>query len=145
MKLEDEHDDVVYVVREQEAPLKYLFWGAAIGAGLALLFAPSSGTETRRQLRTKARRFRALAEEKYDELEEKVAEGTSKAREYLEDGVEDLKIHAGELTDAVKGAGSTARDELERRLDEARAKRRGKAEVETEVDVEEVEEEEPVV
>jgi gas vesicle protein len=144
MKLEDGHDDVVYVVREQEAPLKYLFWGAAIGAGLALLFAPSSGTETRRQLRTKARRFRALAEEKYDELEEKVADGTSKAREYLEDGVEDLKIHAGELTDAVKGAGSTARDELERRLDEARARRRGKSEPEAEV-IEEVEEEEPVV
>ena len=142
MKLEGEHDDVVYVVREQEAPLKYLFWGAAIGAGLALLFAPSSGTETRRQLRSKARRFRALAEEKYDELEDRVAEGSSRVREYVEDGVEDLKIHAGELTDAVKGAGTTARDELERRLDEARAKRRGTAEADLEP-VEE-EEEEPV-
>ncbi len=131
-------DDVVYVVREQEAPLKYLFWGAAIGAGLALLFAPNSGTETRRQLRSKARRFRALAEEKYDEFEDRLAEGTSRVREYVEDGVEDLKTHAGELTEAVRGAGTTARDELERRLKEARARRRGEPETESAEEVEPV-------
>ncbi|HSM18458.1 MAG TPA: YtxH domain-containing protein [Gemmatimonadales bacterium] len=138
MKNQDDYDDVVYVVREQEAPLKYLFWGAAIGAGLALLFAPSSGTETRRQIRSKARRFRALAEEKYDEFEDRLADGSSRVKEFVEDGVEDLKIQAGELTDAVKGAGSTARDELERRLKDARARRRGQPEAESAEEVEPV-------
>ncbi len=133
MRPDDDHNDVVYVVREQEAPLKFLFWGAAIGAGLALLFAPRSGVETRRRLRTNARRFRALAEEKLDDLEDRVADGSTRVRELVEDGVEDLKEQAGELTDAVRGAGSTARDELERRLTAARKRRRTtKAEAEAE-------------
>ena len=42
--------DVVYVERGGDASAKWLFWGAVLGAGLALLYAPRSGEETRRVL-----------------------------------------------------------------------------------------------
>mgnify|MGYP003297415756 CR=1 FL=1 len=45
--------EVVYVERG-DSSAKWLFWGAVLGAGLALLYAPRSGEETRRLLREKA-------------------------------------------------------------------------------------------
>jgi len=39
--------EVVYVERG-DSSAKWLFWGAVLGAGLALMYAPRSGEETRR-------------------------------------------------------------------------------------------------
>ena len=51
-----------------DSSAKWLFWGALLGAGLALLYAPSSGEETRRNLQRKLWKLRAMTEEKLDEL-----------------------------------------------------------------------------
>ena len=44
-----------------------LLIGALVGAGIALLIAPSSGEETRRMIARRARRLAADARERYDE------------------------------------------------------------------------------
>jgi gas vesicle protein len=59
--------------------------GAAVGAGIALLFAPQSGEETRAQLRRGARkikrRARDLAEDGREAVEDLAQRGKSAARE----------------------------------------------------------------
>jgi YtxH-like protein len=115
--------EVVYVERGGDASAKWLFWGAVLGAGLALLYAPRSGEETRRVLQRKLWKFRAMTEEKLDEI----AQQFGKSKESLED----LADEEDELEDMgdvpplrPRSSGVSAREELERRLAEARARRR---------------------
>lgn len=49
-----------------------LLLGALIGAGLVLLFAPQSGEETRRIIRRKAKKLAAGAQDRYDDLKDRV-------------------------------------------------------------------------
>src|SRR5690348_17577568 len=62
-----ESREIVYV-RASDSSAKWLFWGALLGAGLALMYAPRSGEETRRSLQRTLWKFRAMTEEKIDEL-----------------------------------------------------------------------------
>ncbi len=62
-----------------------LLLGALIGAGVALLFAPQSGEETRRLIRRRARRFAADARDRYDDLKEKVRRARKDAVETIAD------------------------------------------------------------
>jgi gas vesicle protein len=48
--------------------------GALVGAGLALLFAPQSGVETRRIIRRKARKLADEARERYEDVKDRVRE-----------------------------------------------------------------------
>ena len=66
---------MVYVERGGDASAKWLFWGAVLGAGLALLYAPRSGEETRRVLQRKLWKLRAMTEEKLDELAQQFGGG----------------------------------------------------------------------
>jgi hypothetical protein len=115
--------EVVYVERGGDASAKWLFWGAVLGAGLALLYAPRSGEETRRVLQRKLWKFRAMTEEKLDEI----AQQFGKGKEALED-LTDEEDELDEMGDVPplrpRSSGVSAREELERRLAEARARRR---------------------
>lgn len=114
--------EVVFVERAGDASAKWLFWGAVLGAGLALLYAPRSGEETRRALQRKLWKLRAMTEEKLDEIAHQFGTG-AEAREELAD--DDDFEDAGEPPPLrSRTSGATARDELERRLAEARARRR---------------------
>jgi len=84
--------------------------GLAVGAVLGLLLAPGSGDETRARLGRRLRTLRDLAGERADELKALVAGDDAP-------GDED----AGE-----EGESRTARRELERRLAEARERRRSR-------------------
>lgn len=79
--------------------------GVAVGAGLALLYAPRSGAETRAELRRGARRLkrraRILAEDAQERAEDLVRHGRSAAREVVRD---------------ARDAAREARETLERRL-----------------------------
>ena len=66
--------EVVYVERG-DSSAKWLFWGAVLGAGLALLYAPRSGEETRRHLQRRLWKLRAMTEEKLDELAQQFGSG----------------------------------------------------------------------
>src|SRR5262249_59675829 len=66
----DFEDDQPYVVIEKQSGgggLGSFVVGLAIGAGLALLFAPQSGEATRRDLRRRARRAKRAARERSEE------------------------------------------------------------------------------
>jgi len=129
--------EVVYLVRDEESSLRYLFVGAILGAAAALLLAPASGSETRRSLRRKAADLRTMAQDGLEQLEERVSEGADRVKGKVRSTVEDVRTSASEVTDAVKGAGRTAREELEQRLSAARARRGAASEMDEE-------EEEPV-
>ena len=70
--------EVVYVERGGDASAKWLFWGALLGAGLALLYAPRSGEETRRLVQRRLWKLRAMTEEKLDEFSQQLG-GRSRA------------------------------------------------------------------
>lgn len=113
--------EIVYVERGGDASAKWLFWGAVLGAGLALLYAPRTGEETRRVLQRKLWKLRAMTEEKLDDIAQQFGSG-KEALDDLADDDDDFD-EAGE-TPALRPRGVSARDELERRLAESRARRR---------------------
>ena len=104
----DEERDVVYVERDGGS-IKPILLGAVIGLAVGLLFAPQSGEQTRRTLRRRLRKVRALAEEKVGELSERITDEWAKPARAREESREDV------------------RSDLERRLAEARTRRRAPA------------------
>ena len=125
-----QHREVVYVERGGDSSAKWLFWGALLGAGVALLYAPSSGEDTRRNLQRKLWKLRAMTEEKLDEITQQFGG----AKESFE-GMVDEEDEADERAKEGNGLyGRTPRpsprEELERRLADARARRRAPADLE---------------
>lgn len=121
--------EVVYVERGGDASAKWLFWGAVLGAGLALLYAPRTGEETRRVLQRKLWKLRAVTEEKLDELAQQFSSGRDALQDLADDEDDDFDELAETPTLRPRNAGS-ARDELERRLAESRARRRAVGDLE---------------
>jgi hypothetical protein len=115
--------EVVYVERGGDASAKWLFWGAVLGAGLALLYAPRSGEETRRVMQRKLWKLRAMTEEKLDELAQQFGSG-KEALDELVDEDDDFEEGGDVPPLRPRTSGASAREELERRLAEARARRR---------------------
>jgi gas vesicle protein len=64
----DQH--TVIIEKEGRPEIGAFLLGALVGAGIALLFAPSSGEETQRRIREQARRLRALTEDRMRGLRE---------------------------------------------------------------------------
>ncbi len=131
------HDDesVIYVERESGSIFPLFFLGAVVGAGLALLLSPGTGEDNRRGLTRRMRSLRALAEEKVDELGESFGRG--KRRATSNGGEPDLD----DDEELAAPHSLSAREELERRLEEARARRRDARHAGTD---EEDEDEEPL-
>ena len=62
-----------------------LLIGALVGAGIALLVAPTSGEETRRMLSRRARRLAADARERYDEARHELRQARERRRREHDD------------------------------------------------------------
>jgi gas vesicle protein len=60
-----------------------LLIGALVGAGVALLFAPQSGEETRRLIRRKAKHLADDARDRYDDVRHRVRAARRHATEAL--------------------------------------------------------------
>jgi gas vesicle protein len=122
--------EVVYVERGGDSSAKWLFWGALLGAGLALMYAPSSGEETRRNLQRKLWKLRAMTEEKLDEITQQFG-GTKESLEGMLEDEED-EVEGDDETRGLysRSAKASPREELERRLADARARRRSPADLE---------------
>ena len=123
------HRDVVFVERETSSPLWWLLAGGALGAGLALLFAPEAGEKTRGKLSRRLLKLRDSAEELLDEFhaggeDSDDEEAAVEPEEEEEDEAEGdaLTEEEAALGDGRKPEGN-ARAELERRLAAVRARR----------------------
>jgi hypothetical protein len=121
--------EVVYVERGGDASAKWLFWGALLGAGLALLYAPSSGEDTRRNLQRKLWKLRAMTEEKLDEITQQFGGATDSLEGLMEED-EDTEEEEDGRALYRREPGVSPREELERRLADARARRRSPADLE---------------
>ncbi len=123
-------DERVYVEKGGSPVIPFL-WGLALGAAAALLFAPTSGEELRGNLKDRARRLKDLAVEKAEDLEEGIGDTYQRARAKVEEEIDAARRYVGDTRDtakevvsAGKAAASTAREELEQRLADAREARR---------------------
>ena len=122
--------EVVYVERGGDSSAKWLFWGALLGAGLAFLYAPSSGEETRRNLQRKLWKLRAMTEEKLDEISQQFGGAKDSLEGLMEEEDEDTEEEEDGRPLYRRNPGATPREELERRLADARARRRSPADLE---------------
>lgn len=122
-------DDEPYVVIEkQSGTLSSFFVGLAIGAGLALLFAPQSGVQTRRGLQRRARRAQRTARKMANDMTDTVVDTFHDARRRVEEridtarqAIEVKKEQVHRAMEAGRAAAQQAREELERRIAETKA------------------------
>ena len=122
-------DEGPYVVIERSEPgVSAFVMGIAIGAGLALLFAPRTGEETRRELQRRARRVGDQAQDFVAEVSDTVTERFQVARANVESRIDSAKqavdIKRRQVTNAVdagRAAAQQARVELEQRIAETKA------------------------
>ena len=62
-----------------------LLIGALIGAGVALLFAPQSGVDTRRLIRKRSKKIAAGAQDRFDDVKDRIRQARRKAEAALSD------------------------------------------------------------
>ena len=126
---EFEFDDEPFVVIEKhEGGVGAFLIGLAVGAGVALLFAPQTGEETRRGLTRGAQRARARAQDFTDEMTESVTDRFRQARDQVEGRIENarqaVEIKRQQVSRAMEAgrvAAQQARADLERRIAETKA------------------------
>jgi gas vesicle protein len=120
-------DDERYVIVEQHesAGVGPFLLGLAIGAGVALLFAPKSGAVTRRDIRRRAHRVKRAAEQAVTDARETVVNTYEDAKRRVEEQIDgarqavDLKKRqVNRAFEAGRTAARDARDELEQRIAE---------------------------
>ena len=145
-----EHQPVIVV--EKSSGIGSFLWGIVIGAGVALLLAPRTGEETRAELRSRGRRLRDKAEDTADDLHTRLEDGYEKAKARVEEKFEHTRRNLSETRagarDAVKAgkaAVHSAREELDRRLADAKSARNEESEADLDIDDIDSDEEDAVV
>lgn len=126
-----DEDDGRYVVIERKSGgsgVGTFLLGAAIGAGLALLFAPRSGAETRADIRRRARNAKDAASRVAHEVTDTVTDTFQDARRKVEeqidsarDAIEAKRDQVRRAMDAGRVAAADARMDLDTRLAETKA------------------------
>jgi gas vesicle protein len=124
----DEYEAAPYVVIEKETGVGPLLLGIALGAGVALLFAPQSGQETRRGIARSARRAQDAAQDFVGDVSGTVADKFREVRTSVEerieatlDAVDQRKRRMTNAYHAGRAAAREARGELEQRIAESKA------------------------
>ena len=89
-----------------------LLTGAALGAGLGLLYAPDSGDETRRRLSDNARRAQDNLNRRYRETSSNLGEKAKRAKMDFEVRLEETLSSASYKADEILASLETKLDEL---------------------------------
>ena len=127
-QIEVDDDEPYVVIEKHEGSVGSFLMGLAVGAGIALLFAPRSGADTRRAIGDGARRVRDRASDIVEDAAETVTDTFDAARARVEERIESVrsavelkKRQVMSAVDAGRAAAEHARDELERRIAETKA------------------------
>ncbi len=131
------HDEQPYIVIEKHnGGVGNLLLGVLIGAGVALLFAPRSGEETRTDISRRARRAGSSVKGVAEEMTGQVVDTFEGARARVEEqldtartAIEAKKAQVARAMEAGREAAQQARGDLERRLAETKAAYTAGAEV----------------
>ena len=128
MRHSDPDDHPYIVIEKHSGGIGNLLLGVVIGAGVALLFAPRSGEETRSDIRRRARRAGDTARNVAEGVSDSVADTFESARTRVEQqilsarsAIELKKRQVTRAMDAGRAAAQEARGDLERRLAETKA------------------------
>ena len=142
MRRKKRDPEIIILEQDGQSGFKWMLVGSLLGAALALLLAPATGEETRQELLRRGRKLKLSAEDAVDEIQERFDAFRSGEDEDLEDELDEDDDEDGtegeeepeepvELSGSRRGRGrktgsdiSEAREELERRLEAARSKRR---------------------
>ena len=118
----DDDDDLPALVIETRggSDVGTFLLGALVGAAVALLLAPRSGAETQAGIAGAARRLRDDVQGRVSGARERVGGRVSGTLESVRGGVETRVAQARAALDAGRGAARDAREELQRRVDEAK-------------------------
>ena len=116
------------VIEKSTSSVGSLMLGVAIGAGLALLFAPQAGEETRAALGREAQRARKRAADLATDVTDSVNETIHQARGAVEERLgtarQSIDVKRQQVSRAVEAGRQAARDartDLERRIAETKA------------------------
>ena len=129
--MHEQHDEPMVVVERGGGRATAFLIGLAIGAGAALLLAPKSGAETRADIARQARRARRSATRFAEDMRDRASDAYAAARSEVkhrardvkvgvEEAIDDVKLRVDAGREAGKAAARAARQELHRRLAEAR-------------------------
>ena len=123
----DENEPYVVIEKTEGSTGSFLI-GLALGAGIALLLAPRSGYDTRRELQRGARRVRNAAQGAAEDLTGTVVDTFQEARQQVEQridharqAVELKRQQVSQAVNAGRAAAMQAREDLERRIAETKA------------------------
>lgn len=127
MRYEGQEDQVI-IVERGGTDLGTLLVGVLIGAGVALLFAPQSGEETRRVIGQRARAATDAVRDAADNVTGQVVETYENARNRVEEQIDSVrtavvrkKRQMGRAMEAGREAAEQARGDLELRLAQTKA------------------------
>ncbi|MES2177170.1 MAG: YtxH domain-containing protein [Gemmatimonadota bacterium] len=129
MRRHHEYDGERYVVIEKHgSDVGSLLLGVLIGAGVALLFAPQSGPETRRAIRRKAQEATDAVKGVADDVTTQVSDTFEAARSRVEEQIDSArnaivrkKRQVTRAMEAGREAAAEARGELEQQIAETKA------------------------
>ena len=120
---DDEHvDDEHVIVIERHSPgLGAFLLGVGIGAAAALLLAPQSGEDTRRELGRRAQGAGEGARRRAQGIADDVSSGVTGRIDRARDAVELKRQQVQRAVEAGRVAAAQARDDLERRIAQTKA------------------------
>ena len=117
----DDDDQIIIVEESDSSGLSAFLLGAAIGAGLALVFAPQSGADTRQSIKRSARKAGDATRRAGEKVTDALAQARADIETRLDSAKSSLDLKKTQVTravDAGREAAKAAREDLERRMSE---------------------------
>ena len=126
------HRDEPFIVIERSGSLSSFLWGALLGAGAMLLYAPRSGAQARRELAASMNRLRERSEDAVAEVRDSFDATVDDVRREVDARVDAARFAydrgrdlARDTRDDVGRRVREARDDIGRRVERTRTEIRG--------------------